>query len=202
MGHNTLSETGRKWMKLEVEKFRFWAWILWLRENKGRNIDDFILHRIALLSQSRILSVVFPSWYSLSPLFLWDMHEADPLNMWPQNLWFVPVSGLLPFIFYFIPHHLTDFMLHCWLSGVCFFGERVFWFCFLTCKLWEPPFSNWGVGDSSPWAFSRKAFASFDHSGYPFSAKLSLKNEMFRERLITCIHSIECFLQQGKMLKI
>lgn len=62
-----------------------------------------------------------------------------------------------------------------------------------TCRLCEPPSRNWPAAKSSPWTFSRKAFASADHSGHLMSARLTLKEEMVRDRIIKYWHLINWF---------
>lgn len=64
------------------------------------------------------------------------------------------------------------------------------WWFYLTCKLWEPPSRNWPARKSSALAFSRKAFATVDHSGCLMSARLTLKEDMIRDRVIRHLHPI------------
>lgn len=141
-------------------------------------------------------SVMLPPWYSLSHYFCGTCKRLRLILS--EHLATEPV--IRPCLWAFILYFLLCSALFSWFCAVLLTvlaelcrGEG-FWVCFLTCKWWEPPSSNWGVGESSPWAFSRKTFASFDYSGCPLAARVTLKNKMFKDRFITCLHPINWVL--------
>lgn len=143
------------------------------------------------------------------------MHEADALwisvllcRLSTKALCFIHVSGLRAACY-----ALSFYLLLCsapfsWFLAILLFLFNVFFgvcvvfvvvvFLFVclfsqTCRLWEPPSRSWLAAKFSPWAFSRKAFASVDHSGHLTSARLTLKEEIIRDRVIKCLHPINRF---------
>lgn len=111
MGHNTIclgleeNEWNWKWKNSDFEP-EFFDW----GQTKVKTLMILFYSGLYFLASP---SVMLPPWYSLSPLFLWDMQEAEADPLWTSGHRTCDSSLSLDFYSLFFTLFCTIFLILC-----------------------------------------------------------------------------------------